>query len=136
MGLLDRFGDIAGSLLGNQQAQGSPLLKAVAQMLSSNSTGGLSGLVQNFQNNGLGEIVSSWIGTGQNRAVSIQQIQSVLGSETIQRLASKVGISTNEVGNQLTQLLPNLVDKLTPDGQMPQKGALEQVLSVLQSKLK
>ncbi len=136
MGLLDQFGDIASSLMGNQQQQGSPLLKAVTQMLSSNSgTGGLAGLLQNFQNSGLGDIVSSWVSTGQNQPISVEQIQAALGSDTVQQLAAKVGLSNSEVGAQLTQLLPNLVDKLTPGGQVPQGGALEEILAVLHSKL-
>jgi len=84
-------------------------------MLSSQQ-GGLSGLAQTFQQKGLGDLVSSWIGTGQNLPISADQIQQVLGNEQIQAFAQKMGISTSEAGSNLAEFLPGVVDKLTPDG--------------------
>lgn len=135
MALLEQFTQIAGSLLGDKQD--SPVLKFVVQMLSQNSgpSGGLGNLVKNFQENGLGNIISSWIGTGENQPISPDQIQQGLGSDLLNRVAAGVGLNSQETSAQLSQLLPNLVDKLTPGGELPDSGALEQVLSVLQSKI-
>lgn len=136
MEILDQIGDLANNLLGGSQGQANSLLNLVMQILGDSSRGGLSGLVQNFQRNGLGDVISSWIGTGQNLPISPDQLRSGLGGDTLQRLASQAGISPNEAGARLSQLLPNLIDKLTPGGQMPEVGALEQVLSALQSRIK
>lgn len=136
MALFEQFTQIAGSLFGDKQS--SPVLKFVVQMLSqgSESGGGLGNLIQNFQNNGLGDIVSSWVGTGENRPISADQIRQGLGGDTLQRLAAQIGLSPQAAGSQLAELLPNLIDKLTPGGEVPESGALEQVLSVLQNKFK
>jgi len=112
---------LAGSTTGGGGEQG--LVTSILEMLSSRQ-GGLSGLVGAFQHSGLGDIVSSWIGTGQNLPVSADQIQQVLGNEQIQALAQKVGIPTESAGPRLAQLLPDIVDKLTPGGQIPQGGDL------------
>ncbi len=102
---------------------GQGLVTSIVEMLS-NRQGGLSGLAEAFQQKGLGDIVSSWIGTGQNLPVSADQIQQVLGDEQIRALAQKSGISTDAAGSQLAELLPGIVDKLTPGGQIPQGGDL------------
>jgi uncharacterized protein YidB (DUF937 family) len=86
--------------------------------------GGLAGLVAKFQQAGLGEAVGSWVGTGQNLPVSADQISSALGSDTVARLAEQAGLGHGDVAHQLSQMLPQLVDKLTPNGQMPQGGDL------------
>ena len=86
--------------------------------------GGLSGLLQQFHDKGLGGLVSSWVSTGQNLPISADQIQHVLGSEQVKELAARAGISPDSVSSHLSQLLPVLVDKLTPNGQVPQGGSL------------
>ncbi len=81
--------------------------------------GGLGGLVQSFKDKGLGEAVASWIGKGENLPISADQIQSVLGNETIQNLASKFGIPGDQIGSMLALSLPEAVDELTPEGTIP-----------------
>jgi uncharacterized protein YidB (DUF937 family) len=114
--------DLAGQLLGGGQQLGQPssenLLSEVIGMVN-NHPGGLTGLIQSFQHGGLGEAASSWIGTGQNLPVSSDQIQRVLGDERVQALAAKLGISPEDAGSHLAQLLPSVIDHLTPNGQMP-----------------
>ena len=131
MGLLDDLENKAVS-----SAMGSttnPLASQLLQMIQQ-QPGGLSGLVQNFHEKGLGALVTSWIGTGQNLPISSDQIQHVLGSTQVQQLAAKVGISPEAASSQLSQLLPTLVDKLTPNGQMPQQGNLmEMGMNLLKS---
>ena len=65
--------------------------------------------------------MSSWIGTGQNLPISADQMQHVLGSDQVKELAAKAGMSPDMASNALSQLLPTLVDQLTPSGQVPQR---------------
>jgi len=112
----------------------SSLASAVLSMLSNNQTGGISGLAQQFAAQGLGHIISSWIGTGQNLPISAEQLQSVLGSSQVQAIASRIGISPEAVNSGLTQILPQIVDHLTPNGQVPQDDLLAQGMEMLKGK--
>lgn len=133
MGLMDQVGQAVGGLLGGQSGQ-NPLLQAVTSLLGNNSSlGGLAGLVQAFQKNGLGEIVNSWVSTGQNLPASPQQIEQGLGGDLLKQLAGKAGLSPQDASAQLSNLLPNLVDKLTPNGKI-EAGPLEQLLKLVQGK--
>jgi uncharacterized protein YidB (DUF937 family) len=132
MGLLDDLENKAvSSVMGSTT---NPLASQLLQMLQQ-QPGGLSGLVQNFHDKGLGGLVTSWVGTGQNLPISADQIQHVLGSAQVQQLAAKVGISPEAASSQLSQLLPTIVDKLTPNGQMPQAGGnlMEMGMNLLKS---
>uniref|UniRef100_UPI000A38EEDA YidB family protein n=1 Tax=Nitrospira cf. moscoviensis SBR1015 TaxID=96242 RepID=UPI000A38EEDA len=116
MGLMDHMGQVVGGLLSGQGGQ-NPLFQAVTSLLGNNSNlGGLAGLVQAFQKNGLSEIVNSWVSTGQNLSITPQQIEQGLGSDLLKQLASQAGLSPQDACSQLSALLPNLVDKLTPNG--------------------
>ena len=116
MGLLDKLEGqaVSGLLGGSSNALASSLLQMVQ-----NQPGGLQGLVQNFHDKGLGGVVSSWVSTGQNLPISADQIHQVLGNDQISALAAKAGISPDIAGPAIAQLLPTLVDKLTPNGQVP-----------------
>lgn len=121
MGLLDQ---VVGAMSGQQGEGGNALLNGVLQLVNNPQTGGLSGLVQAFQNGGLGDIAKSWVSTGQNLPISAEQIQSVLGNAQLQSLAAQAGIDTGQLSGQLAQLLPQVVDRLTPDGTVPEGGDL------------
>ena len=84
--------------------------------------GGLGGLVSAFAKNGLGDVVGSWIGRGQNLPVSGNQLAAVFGDDEIRHLAGSTGASRAEVTDALSQLLPQVVDRLTPDGRIPDEG--------------
>jgi len=143
MGLLD----IVGGMLGGQQGQGgagglgdlaamlgqgggqggqggqAALLSLVLGMLANNGQGGgLSGLMEKFQSAGLGEQMNSWVGTGQNLPVSPEQLGGVFGQDQMSQMADKMGLSTGDLGAQLSQLLPQAVDQFTPGGQAPAGG--------------
>ncbi len=135
MGLFDDIKAKAFGMVGESRGESSGLLKGVMEMLADKEGGGLGGLVQSFQQKGLGDIISSWIGTGQNFAISPDQIKEGLGSERLQNLAAKAGISPEEVTVKLSDLLPNLIDKLTPDGVIPEGGMLHKGLEFMKSKL-
>ena len=122
MGLFDTIvGAIQGQAGGASGAQGD-LLSSVMGMLNDPNNGGLSGLVEKFTKGGLGEQVASWVGTGHNLPISADQIHSVLGAVGLQDIAAKLGISTTEAAGHLSTVLPQVVDKLTPNGQLPAAG--------------
>ncbi|HBY61688.1 MAG TPA: hypothetical protein DEH78_17845 [Solibacterales bacterium] len=108
---------------GQGTSQGSNIVGEVLGMIQG-QPGGLGGLVSAFQKGGLGDVVNSWVGVGQNLPISPEQLQGVLGSDAIGGLASKLGLSPEAAGSQLSQLLPTLIDQLTPNGQMPAAGNL------------
>jgi uncharacterized protein YidB (DUF937 family) len=127
--------DMAGKELGNMLSSSSnPMASTVMQMIN-NQPGGLSGLVQQFHDKGLGGLVSSWVGTGQNLPISADQLQHVLGSEQVKELAAKAGISPETASAHLSQLLPMLIDKLTPNGQLPEGSASTSTSSMLEAGL-
>ena len=130
MGLLD-------SVLGSLTRGGSanPLLDSVLSMVNDPAHGGLEGLVRSFQDRGLGGIVDSWVSTGKNLPISADQVAQGLGSDQLASLASKLGMSQGDVSSQLAQLLPDVVDKLTPNGQVPDSGSLGELLGSLAKRL-
>jgi uncharacterized protein YidB (DUF937 family) len=131
MGLLDDLENKAVTgMLGNCS---NPLATGLLQMIN-NQPGGLPALLQSFHEKGLGGVAASWVGTGQNLPISAEQIQHVLGSDQVKELAAKAGISPDMAGSSMAELLPSLIDKLTPNGQMPQHSSLlEMGMGVLQS---
>ena len=82
--------------------------------------GGLQGVVDQFEKQGLGATMKSWVGTGGNLPISADQVHQVLGSDLVQQLAAKTGLSVPELTAKLAQILPQAVDKLTPNGVVPQ----------------
>ena len=136
MGLLDSL--ISGALNnlgghdGQPQTQGglniSPaMLMAAAPLVlkllsNDGQQGGLAGLITKFQQAGLGDAIDSWIGSGANQAVSGDQISAALGSDFISQLAQKAGVADSEAAGSLAQLLPQLINYLTPNGQAPAGG--------------
>lgn len=134
MGLFDELGKgLLGKLAGGE-GQNS-LVDVITGLISNPNTGGLAGLVQTFSGKGLGDVIGSWISTGENQPISADQIQHVFGKEQLQGIAEKLGISSQEASGGLAELLPQIIDKLTPDGSIPQGGLLEQGLGLLKGKL-
>lgn len=133
MGLFDQIGSALGGKLGEGQHNG--LLDSAIDLIGNSKTGGLAGLAQTFKERGLGDAMSSWISTGENQQVSGDQIHRVLGSERIQHIADKSGTSPQETSNGLAGLLPQIIDKLTPNGALQKGGLSEQGLGLLKDKL-
>ena len=109
MSLLDTLASMAG---GGQQGGSASLLPALIEQLNKYP----GGLIASFQQGGLSEIVASWVGTGQNLPVSADQLGSVLDPGVVNDLAAKTGQDTDSVLGSLSSLLPQLVDKATPEG--------------------
>jgi uncharacterized protein YidB (DUF937 family) len=121
------FDTLAGQVLGQLSGQGNQgVYEALGGMLTNPQTGGLQGLVEAFRQGGLGHVIASWVGTGENLPISAEQLQAVLGSERVQAIAASVGLDPQQFAAQLAQLLPQVVDRLTPNGEIPDsRGALD-----------
>jgi uncharacterized protein YidB (DUF937 family) len=137
MGILDSvvgtFKNAQGGAPGATGTTGA-ILSEVLVMLQNKEGGGLSGLIQAFENGGLGHLAQSWVGTGQNLPVSPDQISNVLGSSgVLGRIAQATGLQQADVAQHLSALLPQIVDHLTPNGQIHQ-GDVSSALSTLAQK--
>lgn len=136
MGLLDQLaGQVMGSLGAQKQdpvPQGD-LMASIMELV--NQAGGVQGLLEKLQSGGLAEQVASWIGTGENQPVSGDQIKDALGADNIQQIAQQAGIAPEHATTGLAQLLPQIIDQLTPNGQVPQgDDLLQQGLGILKGK--
>ncbi len=130
MSLLD---SIVGQVLGTPGSAAdrhAGLVEAIGAMIQQHPEG-LSGIIGKFEQGGLGSLVASWVGTGTNLPISAQQLEAVLGCEQVQAIASKLGISPQAVSGHLAELLPQVIDKLTPGGTVPESGALGNLLGML-----
>jgi uncharacterized protein YidB (DUF937 family) len=81
--------------------------------------GGLSGLLQSFQQSGHGDVINSWVGPGQNQQIAPEQLHQALGPEAVNNLSRLTGVPSNELLSELSRVLPGVVDKLTPQGRTP-----------------
>jgi uncharacterized protein YidB (DUF937 family) len=121
MGLIDNLENQAlGNVLGGSS---NPLATSVLQMIQ-NQPGGLQGMVQCFQQKGLGGVVSSWVGTGANSPITADQVHEVLGSDQVKALAARAGINPDTASAAIAQMLPTIVDKLTPNGSVPDHSSV------------
>jgi len=123
MGLLDQLaGNVLSGMLGGTQPQGqSPLLQVAMNLIQQN--GGLPGILAKFQQAGLGQHADSWISTGANLPISADQLKQVLGSGAIGQIAGQLGLDHAQVSGGLAQMLPQLINQLTPNGQVPANHA-------------
>jgi len=116
------MGNILGSLLGGGGQAG--MGQGTGQGMGAMGGGGLGGLVSQFEQAGLGHIAQSWVGNGQNQPVSPQQLQSVFGDNQVQNMASQAGMQPQDFLSQLSQHLPQAVNGMTPNGQLPDEGTM------------
>ena len=146
MGLLDSvIGALAGGQGDSQSVGGTQgaLLNAVIGMLANSGQGqgggtggGLGDLMAKFTQSGMGDVIGSWIGHGQNAPISGDQLSNVLGPDVIGQIASQLGLSHGDAAGQLSQMLPEVINRLTPHGQAPSGGlgAVEDILAQLTAK--
>lgn len=132
MGLLD---GIISNVLNGQQGHG-PLLDIAMQLISqrgqNGAGGGLNSIVDALNNAGLQEQLKSWIGTGENLPISGDQLTQALGSDKIRDIAGQLGMSQGEVSGGLAGILPQLIDKISPQGRLPEQHSLvEDALAML-----
>jgi uncharacterized protein YidB (DUF937 family) len=91
-------------------------------------SGGLNDLLKQLQQGGLGDAANSWVGTGPNRSVSPTDLGSALGADQIQSLTSQFGLSREELLDGLSQHLPEVVDHLTPGGEVPSPQEMQRLI--------
>jgi OmpA-OmpF porin, OOP family len=96
-----------------------PLVGALLSMITSSEGGGLAGFISKFTGAGMGDLVNSWVSTGDSQPISENQLSSVLGGDAISGIADKVGIPGSLASSALAFLLPSVISKLTPDGIVP-----------------
>lgn len=129
MGLMD----LVGQVLSEQQTgatatPGSGFANVLTQLLSGQRqdqpSGGLMGLLSQFLQAGLGHVADSWVGTGQNHPVSPNQLRTVFGDDQIRSMSQDAGMNENDFLSQLSQHLPRAVDRVTPEGEVPDEGTL------------
>ena len=128
MGLLDSvLGPVLGGAQQPQGGQGAGGLGDLGALLggllaNNGEVGGLGGLVSKFEQAGMGDVIGSWVGKGENAPITGGQLQDVLGSDAISAIAQKLGINSATLLPMLATLLPTLIDHLTPKGQVPAEG--------------
>jgi uncharacterized protein YidB (DUF937 family) len=123
MGWFDSIKDqVSGVLSGSDETSQAGLLEALGGLLNHPELGGLQGLIHRFEEKGLGAVASSWVGTGENMPISGEMLQQVLGSDKIQAYADKLGMSTQDASDHLAEVLPQVVDTLTPNGSVEEGG--------------
>lgn len=135
MGLMDQIKGAAEGMMGKLGGENKGISSALLQMLSHNEQGGLQGLIQSFQQKGLGNIIQSWIGKGENQPITKEQVKEGMGEERMQNLATKTGQSPDTIATKLQEILPSVVDKVSPEGNVPEGNILQQGINFIKDKL-
>lgn len=130
MGLFDKIVSIVGDNMSGGTGN-KDLMEQALNLINNPAIGGLPGLINKFEKGGLGEIISSWVGTGANQPISADQIINALGADRIHEIADKLGVADNQVSDGLASVLPQIIDKLTPNGKVPEGDVLKQGISLL-----
>jgi len=129
MGFLDK---LKGVFKSDDTENAAKLMMIVTKMIADPKSGGVKGLVKLFQDNGYGEQVNSWVNTEVNQPISADQIKKVFGGgQLVQDIAIALGLSEDEAAGKLAAMLPDVIDKLTMYGQIPEGELLEQRLSIV-----
>ncbi len=136
MGLLDSLAkEFLPKILGSGGKNAGPLMEIVSSLLSGSQSGGLSGMVESFKRHGMEEIINSWIGTGKNLPIAPDDLIKVLGGGRLGALAEKTGLSHQDISGGLAGILPEIIDRLTPQGKMPDSSSLEEQLQAMKEKI-
>lgn len=134
MGLFDDIGkQVLGNVLGGTPASDASGQVNWMQLGISilDKFGGIDGLMNKFNESGLGNVIASWVGTGNNLPISAEQIMAVLGKKNVAEAAAKAGTDTETAASGLAEVLPGLIDKLTPKGESLGGDALQQGIQAL-----
>ena len=128
MGFLELLGTVGGT------ASKGGLTESIGGLLERGSAvGGLGGLVETLQKSGLGDVGASWVSKGKNLPISADQLEAVLGEEHVRAIAGRLGVTPEKAAAQLARYLPQVVDRLTPDGTVPTDDQLQAGLARLAS---
>ncbi|NBD21165.1 DUF937 domain-containing protein [Aquabacterium fontiphilum] len=133
MGLLNQLtgGVVSALATGDNSGMGQPgaVITLATQLLNAPEFGGLPGLIKTFEDKGYGELVASWIGQGRNMPVTADQIMTVLGKDFLARLAQGSGNTPEQEAAVISEALPQLIDRLTPDGVLPDQQQLSALVA-------
>lgn len=113
MGLFD---SVAGAVLGKLGGDKGTMVQVAMDLFNQN--GGLAGVLEKFKTGGFAEQADSWVSKGENLSISAEQITQVLGSSTISNIADKLGMDPDEISTKIAEYLPQVIDKMTPDGEV------------------
>lgn len=130
MGLLDDLKGVSSQVAEGGDASGGGIEGAISGLLGKGGNA-LPGLLDKFGAGGLGDVAQSWVGKGANLPVSGAQIKSILGSDVVSSVAGKLGLSPAAAADKIAQVLPGIIDKLTPDGIVPNPEALAEKVAGL-----
>jgi uncharacterized protein YidB (DUF937 family) len=119
MGILDSLENSSAFKSALGQLEGAVLPTVLSEVLGSGGQGGLSAIVAKLHQAGFGDQVRSWIGNGQNLPITAEQLQQVLGSDTVRQLAARYNIPVDQISQILAQQIPKAVDQASPDGRLP-----------------
>jgi len=122
---------LVSSMAGGGQSSGLAALLPAALDFVKNYPGGLAGLLEKLSQGGLSDIVASWLGSGENLPVTGPQLRSALGEEDVGKLASQTGQDADSVLGSLASVLPQVIDRLTPDGVAPESGKGLDMMSLM-----
>jgi uncharacterized protein YidB (DUF937 family) len=138
MGLIDSaIGQVLGRVLGGGRqagAGGDPLVQMLVSLVQS-QPGGLGGLLDQFRRAGLGAQADSWVSTGQNLAVSGNDMEQALGAGALDDMAARLGVPRGKAADTLAGALPQLVDQLTPQGRVTEGDELRNALASVAGRL-
>lgn len=115
------LGAVLSGIGGGEPIHGGMLLSAALGLIQKN--GGLDGVLERLRQNGLAAQADSWVGTGPNLAISPAELEQALGPQNMDRVAAQLGYSSAEAGSAMAEILPELVNQLTPSGQLPSRHA-------------
>ena len=134
--MLDKvLGSVVSGVLGGEAGKQGQVMAMINALLS--SQGGIQGLLAKFQQSGLDDILQSWLGTGENKSISPTQVEDVFGKQELQQAAQQAGVKDEaEASDLLSQFLPQLVDKLSPNGAVDQSAVNDLLSKGVQSVLK
>jgi uncharacterized protein YidB (DUF937 family) len=129
------MGGILSNMMGGSGKEGAILGELMKLLKPGGGIGGVQGLVERFQQHGMGGQVQSWLGDGDNQPVSGAQVRQAIGQENVEQVAQGAGVSQQEASDGIAKILPHAVDQLTPGGQVPQGDDLTSRLGGLAGKL-
>src|SRR5262245_23665915 len=118
----------SGSKAASESASPDPVSESTAESSPSDVLGGLGGLLKQFQQNGFGDAINSWVSTGPNKAVTPDQISKAIDPGIIDALSERFGLPKEQISQILSQLLPKTVDQLTPEGRLPTQQEMARLM--------
>ena len=120
MSLLGQIGAMLGGAGAGGEQGGGGVQEALSGLIA--SQGGVQGLAQKFESGGMGNVFSSWVSNGENQPVAPDALHGLLGPEAVQALTEKTGLPVATLLPMLAQYLPQIINSVTPQGQLPAAG--------------